>query len=199
MTRRQFVFLSVLTIISGLIGGAFSNWLLNDPVWAQGREAGLVTATEFRLVDDAGRTRALLSLLRGRPRLIMLGETGEFQMELGIDQENSPALRFRDPDGKPRVRLALASSGAPDLSFMDRSGNDRSVLALSRDGAPALRMNDEAGRGRVALWQEKGQLGLALADEKGLTRAHLALVEGASPTLAFYDEDQKAVWFAPEK
>ncbi|MFH1136539.1 MAG: hypothetical protein V1816_10705 [Pseudomonadota bacterium] len=199
MTRRQYLFLIFLTVASGFLGGAASGWLLNQPALAQGREAGPTTVSELRLVDESGRTRGLLSLFRGRPRFILLGEAGEFQVELGFDQESSPGLRLRDPDGKPRVRLALSAAGSPDLTFMDRNGFDRTSLGLSTEGAPALKMSDEAGKGRVALWQDKSQLGLALADGQGLPRAHLALAEGAAPSLAFYDAAQKPIWFVPER
>ena len=197
MPRRQVVLLVVVTFLAGIIGGAVSNWALHGQAIAQSDTRKIVTAEEFRLVDNSGRTRVLLSLLRGKPRLIMTDEKGEFRIELGMGPGEQPALWLRDQNGISRAQLALTALGNPNLEFSDKNNLNRISLGLTMEGSPALFLRDEQEKERVALWQEKGELGLALADPEGRPRAHLAMKDGSKPSLAFYDEDRKVIWFAP--
>ncbi len=61
MSSRQFRWALAVLAISGLAGGALSNWLLPKGARAYAQEANtaqVVTAREFRLVDEAGKVRA---------------------------------------------------------------------------------------------------------------------------------------------
>ena len=197
MTRVQFWVILAAAVAAGLIGGAFSDRFFNRR--AEAVTGGLVNATELRLVDERGRTRALLSLLRGKPRLIMTDEKGEFRLELGIGEGGEPAVRLRDADGRGRIELALTGQGSPSLDLSDAAGRNRISLGLNSVGYPALFMRDDAGRERLALWQEKSQLGLAMADEQGRPRAGLAMKKDGVASLAFYADDGQVLWYAPSK
>ena len=196
MNRKQFLLVLLVTALFGFSGGAASNWLLQTPV--QAGSSNLITAGELRLVDNTGRTRALLSLLRGKPRLIMTDDNGEFRIELGLGPDGEPTLWLRDRDGKSRGRLSLSVVGSPGLEFMDRRGRSRCTLGLDEQGDPSLFMRDAEGRERLALWQEKEELGLALADPKGHPRAGLALKDGEKPSLALYNSQGQVLWYAPQ-
>ncbi len=195
MNRSQFWLALVVIGLAGLVGGALSNWLLQSQ--AQAGTSKLLTGTELRLLDENGRTRALLSLMRGKPRLIMTDENGEFRIEIGMAAGGEPGLWLRDQDGRARIGLTLSNSGEPNLHFMDAGGSKRAAIRLNSDGSPAFFLRDETGRDRIALWQETGELGLALADRKGRPRAGLALKEGKDPSLALYDRESRVLWFAP--
>ena len=194
MTRRQYALALVVMLIGGLAGGALADLLFWGEVRAEG--PALVTATEIRLVDEGGRTRLLMSVLRGRPRLILTDESGEFRAELGLAPEGGPALWLRDRDGRARLALSLSGSGLPLVTLTDDQGRARAGLGLGGGGAPSLILRDAAGRDRVALWQEEDEIGLALADEARRPRAHLAVKQG-KPSLAFYRTDRGVLWFAP--
>jgi hypothetical protein len=103
MSRRQFVLTLVAVSIFGLVGG-FLGARIQQPQ-ARAESAGLVLASELRLVDDSGRTRALLSLLRGKPRFIMLDDEGEFRMEFGLGATGEPQVWMRDRAGRIRTRI----------------------------------------------------------------------------------------------
>ena len=195
MSRRQFALTLVAVSFFGLVGG-FLGARFQQPV-ARAESAGLVLASELRLVDDNGRTRALLSILRGKPRFIMLDDNGEFRMEFGLGAAGEPQMWMRDRDGHIRTRVFLNETGGPGIRFLDTDGKVRTAFGLSKAGSPTLIMRDASGRDRVALWQEEGELGLSLADSAGLPRASLALKQDR-PSLAFYDTAGKPVWYAPD-
>jgi hypothetical protein len=115
-----------------------------------------VEAERFVLRDAAGRARA---------ELVIVDE-----------KEHSVALRFKDPDGMPRLTvgtengaavlavneqggklragLVVLPHGAPGLSLYDSTGKPRAELNLNRDGAPALTFNDRDG---FATWKTTGR------------------------------------------
>lgn len=195
MARSQFLLVMAAAVLSGLIGGASAHWFFFSPAQAQ-PEAKAVNATELRLVDETGRTRALLSLLLGKPRLIMTDDKGEFRMEMGLDAEGHPNLTLRDQAGRTRAALKL-NQGDPVLSFLDTGGRRRVTLKLNASGAPIMIMRDELDLERVALWQEKEELGLALADGAGRPRTGLVIKNNDQPSLSFFSPDKKVVWAAP--
>jgi hypothetical protein len=194
MSRRQFALTLVAVSFFGLVGG-FLGARFQQPQ-ARAESAGLVLASELRLVDDSGRTRALLSLLRGKPRFIMLDDNGEFRMEFGLGGAGEPQIWMRDREGRVRTRIFLNETGGPGIRFLDSDGKARTAFGLSQSGSPTLILRDESGRDRVALWQEEGELGLSLADSAGLPRASLAIKQDR-PSMAIYDTGGKPVWFAP--
>jgi hypothetical protein len=100
-------------------------------------------------------------------RFILRDAAGRIRAELGVDAEQSVALRFRDADsmprlsvgtengasvlvlneqgGKVRAGLVTLSHGAPALTLYDPSGKNRAELSLTREGAPALTILDRDG------------------------------------------------------
>lgn len=195
MTRKQYCLALVVLATAGLLGGLLSNWLWSTPAVAD--TSKMLTLNELRLVDEVGRTRALLSLLRGRPRLILSDQNGEFRLELGLEVDDQPEIVLRDQNGKARARFCLNGQGGPELSLSDNAGRRRATLDLGRTGAPALILRDDLGQDRLAVWQEANEMGVALADGSGNPRAGLILGQDDTPSLAFYGPDRKVVWAAP--
>ncbi|MDR2612135.1 MAG: hypothetical protein LBG06_04630 [Deltaproteobacteria bacterium] len=138
-----------------------------DPARPQDPSARALVTGELRLVDGSGRTRLLMTLVRGKPRLFMLDDAGEYRLEMGLGSDGEPHVWLRDSDGASKVQLALSARGLPSLTLADQRGRERSVLALSREGEPTFLMRDAEGADRVAVWRDKGTEGLALADAKG--------------------------------
>ena len=195
MTRKQFGLVLLTAVICGLIGGMAVD-LFRTPA-ARADTAPLLTVSELRLVDADGRTRGLLTLVRGKPRLILIDEAGEFRMEMGLGPSGEPSLRLKDGAGRLRMETASQADGSPALALIDGAGRRRTALKLSHDGSPRLLMADSEGRERLALWQEPGELGLALADADRHPRAHLAFKDQGESSLAFYGADGKGLWYAP--
>ena len=55
MQRKHYLLLVALAVITGLIGGAFSSWVMSATRDELGHEES-VKAEEFRLVDAEGKT-----------------------------------------------------------------------------------------------------------------------------------------------
>jgi hypothetical protein len=127
MTSRQFRVLMVLTVVSGLLGGAGSNLLLQGgPAVAQagGAVQEVVRAKRFEVVDDQGKRRAAL----------------------GLTADGSPAFWLYDATGKTRVELHVLPDGSTDLLLYDAAGERRAWLGLTPDGSPYLWLRDTAGK-----------------------------------------------------
>ena len=171
MKRKQYLLLVVLTVVAGLIGGAVSNYVLmaGEAVAQETKQhEKVITAEEFRLVDEEGDTLAIL------------GEGGEGVAEtsgigLWIYQKGAPfpAVSLSlDKDGKPMMVLldmvnlkysqllpdAIKLDGS-DVSiflstpgiFISKKGSIRAWLSLSPDGNPYLKLYDKDDNLRTAL------------------------------------------------
>jgi hypothetical protein len=145
MSKRQFYVALIVLAVSGLMGGVLSTWLLpGRAAYAQEQAAAQeIRAEKFVLVDAAGKTRAMLYLLDGRPGLVFYDEAGKPRAILEI-LDGEPVLQFASAAGKPRAAL-----GAQGLTLYDAVGMPRAAVRLS-DDEPKFYVFDEAGRTR---WQ----------------------------------------------
>ena len=163
--RRNSIFLG-LAFAAGLLGGLLGSWLTSaSPASADSQKA--LVAGELRLADDSGRTRMLLTLVRGKPRLFMLDDDGEYRLEMGLGTTGEPHVWLRDQDGAAKVQVALTAKGRPAFRLADHKGRERAILGLSEEGDPTMILRDEGGRDRLALWRDQKEGGLALADDQG--------------------------------
>jgi len=195
MSSRQFKLLLVLVVVSGLAGGALGRWLLPGRAAFAGEEAlQVVTAREFRLVDEEGKLRARLGWgNEGVPGLSFYDAAGEERVVL-VAGEDHAALGFNDATGKPRASLAGGEFGF-GLSLNDATGRPRVWLALEKEN-PVLALGDVLGKEVVLLSQGgpisaevmlqvvEGEPALILSDAAEKPRAMLGLVAG-EPNLVF--------------
>jgi hypothetical protein len=192
---RSFLAVLLFSFLAGFVGAAFHGSLWQAaPAKAQNppdkAEQGALNVKELRLTDDSGRTRLLLTLVRNKPRLFMLDESGEYRLEMGLGDFGEPHIWLRDADGASKVQAALTAKGLPSFTLADQRGRDRAVLALSQEGEPALILRDPQGQDRVALWRKSGEEGLALADKAGKPLAALAVRDGEAPALMYFEGPQ---------
>jgi hypothetical protein len=64
-----------------------------------------VSAQEYLLVDDQGRTLAVLSATQGKPALAFYNGKGEIRAWFTLTAEERPDIRFFDDSGKEVWRL----------------------------------------------------------------------------------------------
>jgi hypothetical protein len=64
-----------------------------------------VSAQEYVLVDDQGRTLAMLSATQGKPALTFYNGKGEIRAWFTLTAEERPDIRFFDDSGKEVWRL----------------------------------------------------------------------------------------------
>lgn len=187
---KNYLFLG-LAFICGLAGGLLSSWLTAAaPAEADSRKA--LVAGELRLADDSGRTRLLMTLVRGKPRLFMLDDAGEYRLEMGLGDTGEPHVWLRDSDGAAKVQVALTGRGRPAFRLADQRGRERAILGLSESGDPTMILRDESGRDRLALWRDKKEGGLALADSEGRPIGALSAGEKGPARLSFFGPDGQA-------
>jgi hypothetical protein len=103
-----------------------------------------VDAGAFRLVDRAGRVRAVLEMGRAGPCLSMMHDDGTVALELVLSAAG-PRLRLTDERGVTRVFVG-ATRGAARMGMADAAGQQRLFLGLSNGGRPALTLYDGAQR-----------------------------------------------------
>ncbi len=123
MSRRQFVVLAMITMVSGLIGGALSNRIFSSsPAFAQGEAIPekCIQAESFQLVDANGNVRA----------------------ELCISPEGMPGLALIDENYVTRARFSLTGGGKPAMSFMDEGRRVKARLPFDEEiltASPVIR------------------------------------------------------------
>lgn len=116
--------------LAGFAGGALASWLLfNDQAVAQdaARESPpVVSAQEFRLVDQEGKSRAVFAFSAdGEPYLAMLHRDGNRIIWLGVSDHSG--LAVHDVGGKTRLYLSLDTAGEPSLVLRNRHRQSRLI------------------------------------------------------------------------
>jgi len=182
--------LAVLALAAGFLGGLAGSHLTAAPARADNQ--AVLSAGELRLVDDGGRTRLLLTLVRDKPRLFMLDEAGEYRLEIGLGEAGEPHIWLRDKEGAAKIQAALNAQGRPAFRLVDQRGRERAALGLSAAGHPTMIFRDDQGRDRLALWRDQKESGLALALGQGRPLAALSAGEDNHPRLTFFDDQGRA-------
>jgi hypothetical protein len=141
------------------------------PSVAAGAAVNEVRAKKFVLVDDTGKTRAVLDVDKSEPGLTLL-----------------------DAAGKPRAGLRVSAAG-PSLDLYDAAGKPRAGLFVVA-GGPVLTLADAAGKWRASLGVLAGGSSLDLYDAAGKPRAGLFVLAG-EPGLTLYDAAGKMTWRTP--
>lgn len=123
MVRPQTGVLIMVSVLSGLLGGIVATCLVGGGLVTAQEPAGeipaVVSAKEFRLIDQQGRTRALLSFnADGQPHLQMRDEFDTARVRVGISRETG--MDVRDVNGKTRLVLSVDEEGLPSLVVRDR-------------------------------------------------------------------------------
>ncbi len=149
----------------------------------------VVEAESFRLVNERGEPRALLTTNDDQPNLILMDGQQDLRAMLSLGSAGAPTLAFMDSEGKPRVRLAIGSDDSPALDFIDGDGELRFRVTLHEGGRPSITLVDETGEPRASMQQNPdGQHVMGLTDSNGQARAVLGVEQDGSASFALRDE-----------
>ena len=118
----------------------------NTPPWRDMNpppKAGIVTGGEFRLVDDSGVTRAVLSLEKGNPILRFLDAQGKSRASVGLDW-SGPILSFIRGNDRPGMSMGVSNQTA-SMAFYDSTGHPRIAITVAEAGTPEITLRDTHG------------------------------------------------------
>lgn len=125
MLSRENKLMLLFSMVGGALGGAMTMYMLSGtPVIAQESSksgAQIVSAEEIRLVDKAGKNRAMLAFSsEGEPYLALLDKNEGQRVWLGLSA--NPGLAIKDnKESKTRVLLTLDDeAGLPSLVLRSR-------------------------------------------------------------------------------
>jgi len=113
------------------------------PILVAWSELKAICSKRFILMDESGKSRALLGVQNYGPRLSMSDENGKLSVALTVFK-NGPELSLSDENGRPRAILCVGKDG-PGLSLYGEYLEPRAILSVGKDG-PGLRLLDENGK-----------------------------------------------------
>lgn len=169
-------------LAASFVGGAAAHLALNGAVQAQGG-AGVVTATQVNLVDDAGRLRGVLagSDAGGLASITLYDGAGQVRSTFAVEPDGTPILQLHGPAGETRLRAAVQGNDALVVAGSEAEGQG---LFGSVQGRPILTLGD-GSRARLQLHlTADGLPRVALADGAGQEAASLAVGGDDMPQLA---------------
>ncbi|MCC6366901.1 MAG: hypothetical protein IT165_25550 [Bryobacterales bacterium] len=163
-------------ILAALIGG-FLGGLLSGPLARRNGEEPrpVVRARSFELVDKDGRVISFWGVDGGENVVLAFGSRGLAQggtrghsplglsnpenqlTAIGLLGEDSPMLKMRGTDGKPRVRLLLNTDGKPVLT-MEEDGLGLS-LGVEQSDTPGPEDNNWS----LVFSRERARIGMGVA------------------------------------
>ncbi len=190
MERVQFIITVVVAVAAGVVGGALFSGSNYAPVF---------TASEFRLVDEDGRTRASLHVTGdGHVRLVFEGEKAEGADEdapparlisLGVDAEGSAHFEMSDAAGRTRSRTGMNEKGEWAQALLAADGSVRVETALTSEDLPAVKLYDDGACRMTLSLSASHRPFVRLNDSAGAIRTALCLGEDDEPRLLFYSAE----------
>lgn len=175
MSKRFSILLIVLTIISGLIGGAITGriFAVNPAQAVEMKQSKVLTAEELRIVDKDGKIVTFMSVDTNGGSVSVFGKDGK----VCVIQPNS--MRISDFDsksdrkGSPFRDLVYVGAEASDKNggliwVADRDGKGRAEMSVNEYGGQFGAFNkvddkvkagigiNEYGHGSIGLWDKDG-------------------------------------------
>lgn len=164
----------------------------------------IITAKEFRVVDDQGKKRAVLAMAKDGPHLDLCDENGRSRAVLSTSKYE-PGLTLYDKTGKRSAELKAPGGGAGlILSGEYGQGDIRMFVLMNGPEINLIDVNDKL-RATLTVWENSP--GLYLYDKNGKTRAGLGAIQTDSKdgrtitypesSLLLFGPDGKVIWQAP--
>jgi hypothetical protein len=124
METQDYGFVVLTALFTGLVGG-----MLAGVIWTKTLVAAdstlsttpVVQAERFEVRDSAGRRRAVLGLVFGKPSLWIADEQGEPRAIVDLLADGEPTLLLLGKQGKAKVAFGLPE-GEPSIALVDEGG-----------------------------------------------------------------------------
>ncbi len=107
----------------------------------------VVTAREFRLVDQSGNSRATLQTnMYGMPQLMLWDQRQQPRAVLALQSDGSPQFDLVGTDGRAHLTMTILADGSPIVTLLDEGSQPRAMLFLTEDGKPKLELYNAEGK-----------------------------------------------------
>ncbi len=123
---------------------------------AAGSGAKDLVVGSLTLVDQAGRTRGELAMVKDMPMLRLFDQAGKSRALLYADKDGT-ALGLFDQAGKLRASLSVFKDG-PALELFDQKGADRVAIGNTGLETPKTDATENTGPSSVVLFDTKGKV-----------------------------------------
>lgn len=200
------LFINRLLAVLG-IGAVIAMWFFSSgsPI-AQNSVMNVVRAKKFRLLDDNGKTRAILNMMADNPSIGMTDENGNCRIALHLFKDE-PSIELSSKNGLITLRT---SNDGPVLYMYNKiynNNNQPNLMLSARKEGPVLVMNDK--NGKMRLWLNMGDVGpqVVLMGENEEDRAVFGATQTKSKdgktiiypesSLILFGPDGPALWSAP--
>jgi hypothetical protein len=141
-----------LVLVGGLIGGALTGMVYRSRIVAAAPAVvksevktdtaaprRIVTASEFVMVDAAGKPRAKIEVDDdGRAGFSIYDRDDHPRARIVVDNLGAPSVRLYDTANKLRLSLEVSSGGIPTVRLMDNGNHVRELLGVDADGEAGL-------------------------------------------------------------
>jgi hypothetical protein len=166
--ERRFGLAAAVAILGGL-AIVLSSCTRNGTASSPATGANVISAHEFVLTDQNGKTRAELKVDKdGSPVLSFLDSKGKVSALLSVRANGTPILTFSG-----HITLALTSDGTPVLNMTDRQGRTAAAITVSYDGVPTLGLFDAGTKTSALLMADDTAGHLILTDPTTRALTHL--------------------------
>lgn len=150
----------VLVFVGGLIGGALTSGVCRSrtvtaapAVTSSDTKTGastprrIVTASEFVVLDPAGKPRAKIDVNGdGQAGFAMYDGDNHPRAQIVVDNQGAPSVRLYDTSNKLRISLEVGTDGIPTVRLMDNGSHPRELLGVDAEGEGGLDFYAQDGR-----------------------------------------------------
>ncbi|MGA8058464.1 MAG: hypothetical protein WB999_09480 [Candidatus Binataceae bacterium] len=147
---------AVLVFAGGLFGGALTSGVCRSRTVAAAPAViksdrsvprRIVTASEFVLLDAAGKPRAKIDVNDdGQAGFAMYDRDNHPRAQIVVDNYGAPSVRLYDTTNKLRLSLEISTDGVPTVRLLDTSDRARGVFGVDAEGEAGLNFYAQDGR-----------------------------------------------------
>jgi len=158
----------------------------------QARSSRAVEASEFRLIDANGKTRARLAVGVGGGPTLTFFDSKDLPVA-GIDGGKEPSLFLTGWDSAAHILLRITKDSY-GLDLADK--RPRATLSVSNNST-GLDFWDEYGDPQATMSVDKSSGNITFRNATGKVSSQWVDSRATGPSLVLYDKSEKAVWSAP--
>jgi hypothetical protein len=154
--NKTLLLYGVLVFVGGLIGGALTNAVCRarvstaapaSPRSTAAAPRRIVTASEFVVLDAAGKPRARIDVNDdGLAGFAMYDHDNYPRAQIVVDNLGAPSVRLYDTSNKLRLSLEVSTDGIPTVRLMDTGNQARELLGVDAEGEAGLNFYARDGK-----------------------------------------------------